>query len=341
MAYTKAQLSHIARRLSQINEKVNRINLKVADTSLYLQTKATTGLPQVIPVTQATHVPKKWRGDLRCGKYYPAEDGNPAECDPAGTYPCCSTGHWCGNTALHCDCRGCIDYSDSSDQPGGCQDGNGVSYRGTVSVTETGRTCQRWDSHFPHPHDVHPANHPLSGLDGNYCRNPDGSRRVWCYTTDLFMRWDYCDVPICEAAHVEDSCPDGYKLLVGTCIQLFTDEVSHDMAAQACESKRATLAMPKTGELDGALRELVMTVGGNQEYWIGLWEGETDTGWQWVDGTPLQTNDYQGWNPGEPSNYGFVWGNCVQYWSGSTGYPMWDDTDCFIFKRFICQAPRL
>ncbi|XP_078597686.1 C-type lectin domain family 4 member M-like [Branchiostoma floridae x Branchiostoma japonicum] len=130
------------------------------------------------------------------------------------------------------------------------------------------------------------------------------------------------------------------------------------MAAQACESKRATLAMPKTGELDGALRELVMTVGGNQEYWIGLWEGETDTGWQWVDGTPLQTNDYQvtltpcinlrmyvfiymGWNPGEPSNYGFVWGNCVQYWSGSTGYPMWDDTDCFIFKRFICQAPRL
>ncbi|XP_078581988.1 E-selectin-like [Branchiostoma floridae x Branchiostoma japonicum] len=54
--------------------------------------------------------PKKWRDDARCGPSYPAEDGNPAECDPDSIIPCCSNADWCGNTANHCDCSTCIDY---------------------------------------------------------------------------------------------------------------------------------------------------------------------------------------------------------------------------------------
>eukprot|EP00058_Branchiostoma_floridae_P015451 XP_002600939.1 hypothetical protein BRAFLDRAFT_79129 [Branchiostoma floridae] len=54
---------------------------------------------------------KKWRDDARCGPWYPAEDGNPAECDPASGHPCCSRSNWCGNTAAHCDCPDyCVDY---------------------------------------------------------------------------------------------------------------------------------------------------------------------------------------------------------------------------------------
>ena len=34
--------------------------------------------------------------------------------------------------------------------------------------------------------------------DHNFCRNPDGGVRVWCYTTDPGMRWEFCDVPICD-----------------------------------------------------------------------------------------------------------------------------------------------
>ncbi|XP_066274551.1 uncharacterized protein [Branchiostoma lanceolatum] len=59
---------------------------------------------------------KKWRDDGRCGKRYPAEDGRPAECDPSGDVPCCSSSNWCGNSASHCHCRTCVDYR-SSDQP--------------------------------------------------------------------------------------------------------------------------------------------------------------------------------------------------------------------------------
>ncbi|XP_078681299.1 apolipoprotein(a)-like isoform X3 [Branchiostoma floridae x Branchiostoma belcheri] len=78
-----------------------------------------------------------------------------------------------------------------------CQQGNGASYRGTASMTETGKTCQRWDSQTPHHHTRTHVNYPLAGLEHNYCRNPDGWNQVWCYTTDPNQRWENCDVPVC------------------------------------------------------------------------------------------------------------------------------------------------
>ncbi|XP_066297331.1 uncharacterized protein [Branchiostoma lanceolatum] len=54
--------------------------------------------------------PKKWRTDGRCGQGYPAEDGYPAECDPVGVAPCCSSNNHCGITAADCDCPTCVDY---------------------------------------------------------------------------------------------------------------------------------------------------------------------------------------------------------------------------------------
>ncbi|XP_078580556.1 uncharacterized protein LOC144864360 isoform X11 [Branchiostoma floridae x Branchiostoma japonicum] len=79
-----------------------------------------------------------------------------------------------------------------------CQEENGVSYRGTVSVTRSGKTCQHWASQTPQKHDSTPDKHPLSGLDGNYCRNPVGARQgVWCYTTDPSTSWEECAVPVC------------------------------------------------------------------------------------------------------------------------------------------------
>lgn len=70
-----------------------------------------------------------------------------------------------------------------------------VGYRGTQSVTQSGRTCQKWTAQSPHSHTLTPGNFPAYGLgDHNYCRNPDGEPRAWCYTTDSGTRWEYCDV---------------------------------------------------------------------------------------------------------------------------------------------------
>uniref|UniRef100_A0A7S4UZX0 Kringle domain-containing protein n=1 Tax=Ditylum brightwellii TaxID=49249 RepID=A0A7S4UZX0_9STRA len=71
-----------------------------------------------------------------------------------------------------------------------------VDYRGTIAVTKDGLPCQRWDAQSPHSHTRTASNYPDSGLEENYCRNPDGEDGVWCYTTSD-VRWQLCDVPNC------------------------------------------------------------------------------------------------------------------------------------------------
>ncbi|XP_044024914.1 plasminogen [Siniperca chuatsi] len=81
-----------------------------------------------------------------------------------------------------------------------CATGDGGAYRGTIAVTESGKTCQSWSSQTPHQHNRSPDNYPCKGLDNNYCRNPDNERMPWCYTTDSETRWEYCKVPSCGNA---------------------------------------------------------------------------------------------------------------------------------------------
>lgn len=62
-----------------------------------------------------------------------------------------------------------------------------------MSITESGRTCQRWDSQVPHAH-TH-CNQPDCSADENYCRNPDErSVGAWCYTTDPTKRFEKCNL---------------------------------------------------------------------------------------------------------------------------------------------------
>ena len=77
---------------------------------------------------------------------------------------------------------------------------SGEDYKGTLSTTYSGKTCQRWDSQSPHTHSFVPSDFieetSLTGIN-NYCRNPDGEKGVWCYTTDADMEWEHCVVPVC------------------------------------------------------------------------------------------------------------------------------------------------
>uniref|UniRef100_A0A3Q3AT50 Kringle domain-containing protein n=1 Tax=Kryptolebias marmoratus TaxID=37003 RepID=A0A3Q3AT50_KRYMA len=75
---------------------------------------------------------------------------------------------------------------------------NGEDYRGHHSTTENGYICQRWDSQSPHSHKFTPTIYPNHSLEENYCRNPEGNLRPWCYTTSWFKKWDYCSIPRCS-----------------------------------------------------------------------------------------------------------------------------------------------
>merc|ERR1711957_644091 len=70
-----------------------------------------------------------------------------------------------------------------------------ADYRGAISVTATGKTCQFWSSQTPHAQATETA-FPDKGVgDHNHCRNPDNGDETWCYTTDLETEWEYCQVP--------------------------------------------------------------------------------------------------------------------------------------------------
>eukprot|EP00928_Gymnodinium_smaydae_P044976 TRINITY_DN30021_c0_g2_i1.p1 TRINITY_DN30021_c0_g2~~TRINITY_DN30021_c0_g2_i1.p1 ORF type:complete len:555 (+),score=53.83 TRINITY_DN30021_c0_g2_i1:99-1763(+) len=73
--------------------------------------------------------------------------------------------------------------------------GSGNDYRGCQNATKNGFPCMKWTSQTPHKHGSDLARNGLG--DHNFCRNPDGSKHIWCYTDNEFLRWDYC-VPASE-----------------------------------------------------------------------------------------------------------------------------------------------
>ena len=62
--------------------------------------------------------------------------------------------------------------------------GDGADYRGEQNKTKSGIICQNWDAQYPHKHTRTPDKYPDADLKDNFCRNPDGERGIWCYTTD-------------------------------------------------------------------------------------------------------------------------------------------------------------
>ena len=83
----------------------------------------------------------------------------------------------------------------------------GENYRGNVSQTISGRTCQFWSQQTPHQHglDTEEKREKYGVGDHNFCRNPvpDEGSRPWCFTTDKSFHWEYCDVPACEVPVIE------------------------------------------------------------------------------------------------------------------------------------------
>ena len=94
-----------------------------------------------------------------------------------------------------------------------------TEYRGQRSITATGRECQRWDAQTPHSHDRTAANYPNAGLESNFCRDPKGNGKAWCYTTDPAKRWEACSICQSNASCANDAatnsdtctCNAGYQ----------------------------------------------------------------------------------------------------------------------------------
>ncbi|XP_037086785.1 atrial natriuretic peptide-converting enzyme-like [Pollicipes pollicipes] len=70
-----------------------------------------------------------------------------------------------------------------------CVSGNGATYAGNASTAESDKPCLPWTAVSRYPGLTSPT------LTENFCRNPDGDERPWCFTSaDQF---EYCDIPAC------------------------------------------------------------------------------------------------------------------------------------------------
>ena len=112
-------------------------------------------------------------------------------------------------TSLRFPCRGLNPIIDSI-TPYTCLNLSGIEkcwpnskiYDGTKAVTKNGRQCQVWAAQTPHEHinnkaELFPLDESVDAAK-NYCRDPDGEGKPWCYTTDAQVRWEFCDIPTCE-----------------------------------------------------------------------------------------------------------------------------------------------
>ncbi|KAK3090315.1 hypothetical protein FSP39_010872, partial [Pinctada imbricata] len=82
-----------------------------------------------------------------------------------------------------------------SDIPKECYTDTGTLYRGNATRTKKGYICQRWTTSIR----VNPVTHPNKGLGNhNFCRNPDGDSRPWCWVRPLTNEYDYCVLEKCK-----------------------------------------------------------------------------------------------------------------------------------------------
>ncbi|XP_009703613.1 PREDICTED: plasminogen-like [Cariama cristata] len=115
---------------------------------------------------------------------------------------------WCFTTSPtkrweYCNIPRCTTRPPVSGLGSQCLSGKGEDYRGRIAVTESGNACQHWNTQFPHRHGWIPDRYPCKGLEENYCRNPDGEKRPWCYTANSSVRWEYCAIPHCDGTEQE------------------------------------------------------------------------------------------------------------------------------------------
>ncbi|KAK9965947.1 hypothetical protein ABG768_005009 [Culter alburnus] len=113
-------------------------------------------------------------------------------------------------SGLHLFCKCPEGFSGSScetDESVSCFDRSGWNYRGPVSKSESGRECLQWDLKRVREIEGYPKN--LGPSRHKHCRNPDYSRRPWCYvqTPSGIMRED-CDIPRCARDHSSDLTTD-------------------------------------------------------------------------------------------------------------------------------------
>ncbi|XP_069837862.1 hyaluronan-binding protein 2 [Dendropsophus ebraccatus] len=144
---------------------------------------------------------------FNCRCHYPYHGPTCSTAETPCTHNPCKNGGTCREKTLNtfaCVCPKSFKGKFCEIASNDCYKNNGLRYRGHASQTEKGHQCLPWDSHLLVREGVNAFIPDIwqSGIgEHNFCRNPDGAEKPWCYFQDKDgeLRWDMCSVTVCPA----------------------------------------------------------------------------------------------------------------------------------------------
>lgn len=123
-------------------------------------------------------------------------------------------------------------------------------------------------------------------------------------------------------------CHSGWKEWNKACFKFVPSQASFSDASAACKKDQANLVSIHSPEEN----EVVRTLAGGKNVFIGLNDNKTEGVFVWSDGS---TVTYENWQDNEP-NDGFNMSDCVIL-DGSSSRGKWNDTPCIMWYKYVCK----
>ncbi|XP_029999969.1 C-type lectin domain family 4 member E-like [Sphaeramia orbicularis] len=136
---------------------------------------------------------------------------------------------------------------------------------------------------------------------------------------------------------VRDRCREGWSSFQNSCYLLSNAVLTWKQAETQCQTLGGhLLVLNDVHELDYISRIIDI----RYSFWIGLVERQHEGHWSWVDGTDFSSTPTF-WDEGQPDNWDYRENgeDCGQlHGSEKRKRKMWNDADCFLQYRYICEA---